>query len=168
MAITRNAKAKKKLISDQRTFKVSFRNNFMLPPLRSKKLKCIVSNEERLQWAGQMERSKTSNRCGGVTNSSGSHKVSGNLFCEARKNSPARESNRVQNSRPGGNLQPQVLDCKYFFNRNHHKLLVPEPFMNNRRSRQDEISCKVPRRHATLPESFDLAITETRRLADSS
>src|ERR1700733_12304740 len=91
MAITRNAKAKNELINDQRTFIVSFRNNFMLPPLRSKKLKGIVSNEERLQWAGQMKRRKTSNRCGGVTNSSGSHKVTGNSFREARKNPPARE-----------------------------------------------------------------------------
>ncbi len=63
MAITRNENAKNELISDHRMFTVPLRDNFMLPPLRSKNLQMIVSNEERLQRARKMKWSKLSNRC---------------------------------------------------------------------------------------------------------
>jgi hypothetical protein len=55
-----------------------------------------------------------------------------------------------------------------FFNRNHQKLLVPEPFTMTVGHMGAEISCEKYGLRATLPTSFDVAITETRRLVGAS
>src|ERR1700685_4447742 len=65
-------------------------------------------------------------------------------------------------------VQPQIFECKCFLNRSHQELLVPEPFTMTVGHMGTEISCEKHDWRATLSASFEVAITETRRLVGAS